>query len=153
MRRVFIAVVVALFLVVLVTATAQARPNEWYTIAYHTVKPGETLYSIGRLYGVSPTAIASYNGVVNPDRIYVGHVLAIPNAYGWGYWRPYPYYHRPYYPYRPYPCYCRYHHTVVAGENLYRISLHYGVSMWHVARCNGLYDVNHVWAGQTLCIP
>ncbi|MGD2178701.1 MAG: LysM peptidoglycan-binding domain-containing protein [Anaerolineae bacterium] len=145
MRRVLIAVGIALFLVALVSATAHARPNEWYTIAYHTVKPGETLYSIGRLYGVSPMAIASYNGIVNPNYIYAWQVLAIPSAYGWCPWPPYPYH--------PYPCYCRYYHTVVSGENLYRISLHYGVSMWHVARCNGIYNLNHIWAGQTLCIP
>jgi hypothetical protein len=148
MRRVFIAVGIALFLVVLVSATAHARPNEWYTIAYHTVRPGETLSSIGRLYGVSPMAIASYNGIVNPNYIYAWQVLAIPNAYGWGYW---PYY--PYHPYPHYPCWCRYHHTVVGGENLYRISLRYGVNMWRIARCNGIYNLNHIWAGQSLCIP
>jgi LysM repeat protein len=140
MRKVLIAVGIALFLVALVTPTAHARPNEWYTIAYHTVKPGETLFSIGRLYGVSPWAIASHNGIVNPNRIYAWQVLAIPNAYWW----PGPY---------PHPCYCRTYHTVVHGQNLYRISLLYGVSMWHIARCNGIYNLNHIWAGQTLCIP
>ena len=158
MRRVLIALGLALFLVVLVSTTAYARPTEWYTVAYHTVQPGETLYSIGRHYGVSPMAIASYNGITNPNHIYSWQVLAIPNAYGWGYhpYHPYhPYYpYHPYHPYYPYhPCTCRWHHTVVAGENLYRISLHYGVNMWHVARCNGLHNVNYVWAGQSLCIP
>jgi lysozyme len=154
MRRVLIAVGIALFLVVLVSATAYARPNEWHTIAYHTVKPGETLYSIGRLYGVAPMAIASYNGIVNPNHIYAWQRLAIPSAYGWGY-RPYhPYYpHRPHYPYHPYPRYCRYYHTVACGENLYRISLRYGVNMWTIARRNGIYNLNHIWAGQSLCIP
>jgi spore germination protein len=139
MRRVLIAVGIALFLVALTSATAHARPNEC-TIAYHTVRPGETLFSIGRLYGVSPWAIASYNGIVNPNRIYAWQVLAIPCGYHWG-------------PHPPYPCYCRTYHTVVHGENLYRISLHYGVSMWHLARCNHIYNLNYVWAGQTLCIP
>ena len=93
-------------------------------------------------------AIASYNGIVNPNVIYAWHVLAIPNAYGWG--------HRPCYPYHPYPHYpryCRYYHTVVCGENLYRISLRYGVNMWHIARRNGIYNLNHIWTGQSLCIP
>lgn len=148
MRRVVIAVTVALLLVALASTTAHARPNEWYTIAYHTVRPGQTLYSIGRLYGVSPMAIASYNGLVNPNYIYAWQVLAIPNAYGWHGWHGWPYY-----PPHHYPCYCRYHHTVVSGENLYRISLHYGVNMWHLARCNSLYNLNHIYAGQSLCIP
>ena len=157
MRRVLIALGLAMFLVVLVSATAYARPTEWYTISYHTVKPGETLYSIGRLYGVSPMAIASHNGIANPDCIYVWQVLAIPNAYGWGWgyhpYNPYrPYY--PYYPYRPYyPCSCQSYHSVAVGENLYRISLQYGVNMWHLARCNGIHNVNYIWVGQSLCIP
>jgi LysM repeat protein len=146
MRRVLIAVGIALFLVVLVSATAHARPNEWHTIAWHTVRPGQTLSSIGRIYGVSPWAIASHNGILNPDRIYAWQVLAIPNAYGWGYrW--------PHYPHYPYHCGCRHYHTVAHGQNLYRISLQYGVNMWHLARCNHIYNVNRIWAGQTLCIP
>ena len=152
MRRVLVAVVIALFLVVLASSSAHARPNEWHTIAYHTVRPGETLSSIGRLYSVSPMAIASYNGIVNPNLIYPWQVLAIPNAYGhwWGPWYPY---HPPYWPGYPYGCTCRYHHTVAGGENLYRISLHYGVSMWHIAQCNGISNLNYVQLGQTLCIP
>jgi LysM repeat protein len=139
MRRVLIAVGIALFLVVLVSATAHAKPNEC-TIAYHTVMPGETLFSIGRHYGVSPWAIASYNGIVNPNYIRAGQVLAIP---GTCCCHPWPHYY----------CPCRTYHTVAYGENLYRISLHYGVSMWHIARCNGIYNLHHIYAGQTLCIP
>ena len=154
MRRVTVAVVLALFLVVLASSVAYARPNEWYTIAYHTVKPGQTLYSIGRMYGVSPTAIASYNGIVNPDCIYAWQVLAVPNAYGgywWGPWHPYHPYHPPYAP--GYGCACRYRHTVVGGDNVYRLALNYGVSMWQIAHCNHLPNVNYIQLGSTLCIP
>ena len=44
----------------------------------HTVAPGETLYSIALGYGTSAEALASANGLVNPNQIYVGQVLYLP---------------------------------------------------------------------------
>lgn len=143
MRKVLVAVIIALLLVTVVSPAAYAKESECCTVRHHWVRPGETLFSIGRLYGVSPWAIASYNHIVNPNHIYAGQVLTIPCSCG-GWW-PYPY---------PYPCgTCRYHHTVTWGDNLFRISLHYGVSMWHIARCNGIHNVNYIQLGRTLCIP
>jgi len=49
---------------------------------YHLVRAGETLYSIGRLYGVDPYAIATANGLSNPDYIYIGQLLYIPEDAG-----------------------------------------------------------------------
>ena len=39
-----------------------AAPPAWGTARYHVVRAGETLFSIGRRYGVNPWAIASANG-------------------------------------------------------------------------------------------
>ena len=147
MRRVLAAVVVALLLAVLLPSTVHARPTEC-TIAHHTVKPGETLSSIGRLYGVSAMAIASYNGILNPNLIYPWQVLAIPcgcGAYWWGC--------APYWPGYHYGCVCRFYHQIGGGENLYRISLQYGVSMWRIAQCNNIHNLNYIQLGRTLCIP
>jgi LysM repeat protein len=44
----------------------------------HRVRPGESLASIARLYGVSVVALAQANGLSNPNRIPVGQVLVIP---------------------------------------------------------------------------
>ena len=45
----------------------------------HTVKPGETLFSIGRQYNVNPYAIAQANGIYPPYYfIYPGQQLTIP---------------------------------------------------------------------------
>ena len=44
----------------------------------HTVSPGETLYSIALRYGTSAEALASANGLYNPNQIYVGQVLFLP---------------------------------------------------------------------------
>ena len=46
----------------------------------YTVKPGETLFSIGRLYGVNPYSIAAANNIAYPYIIYPGQQLVIPTA-------------------------------------------------------------------------
>lgn len=71
---------------------------------YHTVRAGETLYSIGRLYGVNPYTIASVNGLANPDYIRIGQVLYIPASTGWTAPPPAPRWWGPYWPYY-YPWY------------------------------------------------
>lgn len=153
MRRVLIAIGIALLLVVVTAPAAYARPNEWYTICHHTVRPGETIYCIARAYGVSPWAIASHNGIANPNLIHPGQMLAIPNAYAWvtpgptcanQCYPPYP---------GPGPCWPCTYHTVAPGQTLYGISLWYGVNMWHIARCNHIYNLNYIRAGDVLCIP
>lgn len=119
-------------------------------LGYHTVQRGETLFCIGRAYGVDPYAIASRNAIVNPSVIWPGQVLAIPDApavvpAGWvcppqfGGGTP--------------PPECRYYHTVAWGENLYRLSMRYGVTMWAIAAANGITNMHYIYAGQVLCIP
>lgn len=50
-------------------------PNPSFT---HTVRSGETLYSISLQYGVSWTAIAAENNIQSPYVIFPGSVLTIP---------------------------------------------------------------------------
>ena len=119
-------------------------------LGHHTVQPKETLYCIGRAYGVDPYAIATENGILNPNLIHPGHRLAIPNvprSLPPGRVCP-----RQFDGVTPPPA-CRWYHTVAHGENLYRISLRYGVSMWAIAEVNGIFNLNYVRAGQVLCIP
>lgn len=80
MRRASVLTIV-LLLLVLTAQAVSAAPARWAILGYHVVKPGETLFCIGRAYGVDPWAIAHQNGVVNPSRIYPGMRLAIPDAY------------------------------------------------------------------------
>ena len=48
----------------------------------HTVTGGETLFSLGRKYGVSPYAIADLNGLPNDTYLNVGQSLRIPSGRG-----------------------------------------------------------------------
>jgi LysM repeat protein len=111
----------------------------------HTVKPGETLFSIGRQYNVNPYAIAAANNIPYPYIIYPGQQLTIPT----GTTPPGP---NPT-PVPPQPGACRYYHKVLPGENLFRISTAYGVPMSTIAAANGIVNYNLIYAGQTLCIP
>lgn len=137
MRQLSLALIVVLVVALILPAVALAAPAEsggfWYQ-----VKPGDWLYSIARKYGVSPYAIASANGLVNPNLIYAGQWLWVPYA---PYDSPYP------------PAGCRYYPYVQPGQTLYSISRYYGVSPWAIARANGIYNLNLIYAGQTLCIP
>ncbi len=121
------------------TAVVNAQGNTVYT-----VKPGETLFSIGRLYNVNPYSIAAANNIPYPYIIYPGQQLIIPTG---GTVPPGPT------PIPPQPGGCRYYHTVRPGENLFRISLAYGVPMATIAAANGIVNYNLIYAGQTLCIP
>jgi LysM repeat protein len=44
-------------------------------------------------------------------------------------------------------------HVVQPGENLFRIALHYGVTIDAIARANGLTNTRHIYVGQRLVIP
>ena len=130
MRKMIIILAAVLILGLLTTTVGSAAPPAYGPI-YHCVRYGETLFSIGRLYGVNPYAIASANGIPNPNRIYAGQWLLIPTYY-------------PYYPRI---------HVVAYGETLLSIARWYGVSPWAIAQANGIWNLNYIYAGQRLVIP
>ena len=141
MRRtilVLVSVVAAMLLVVTPALAAPAQPASslptWGAPGYHVVRPGETIFSIGRLYGVNPWTISAVNRLPNANRIYVGQRLYIPG--GWGYPPP----HGIYYWVKP-------------GDTLHSIGRAYGMSPWSIAAANGIYDLNRIYAGQRLLIP
>jgi LysM repeat protein len=141
-----------------VVAAPVASGGGWEILGDHTVRYGETLYCIGRAYGVDPWAIATQNNVQVPDLIHPGTVLDIPNAL-----KTLP----------PGPvcvpqfgdtmpseepdacggCACSVTHVVRWGETLSYISINYGVDIWSIAQCNCIYNVNYIRAGASLCIP
>jgi LysM repeat protein len=97
---------------------------------YHTVSWGETLSSIARLYGVTVQAIVDANQLKSPNTIYVGQKLLIPV------------------PAEQYVV-----HIVAQGESLLSIAAKYGVTVWDIAKRNGLWNINLIYVGQRLLIP
>ncbi|HID61554.1 MAG TPA: LysM peptidoglycan-binding domain-containing protein [Anaerolineae bacterium] len=80
-KKTMLLVVCLLVAQLVIGATTAAAAPPAYGPIYHCVRYGETLSSIGRLYGVNPYAIARANGLANPNYIYVGQVLLIPTGY------------------------------------------------------------------------
>ena len=78
-KKVLPIVLAVLVLQAITFADSQAAPPASGG-SYHRVRYGETLFSIGRLYGVSPYSIAQANGLSNPNYIYAGQVLHIPSG-------------------------------------------------------------------------
>jgi LysM repeat protein len=127
----------------------------------HTVRQGETLFCIGRGYGVSPWAIATANSIYAPYRIFIGQVLVIPNA-PWSTVPPGPVCARQFpgtpppvtiTPTPPPPPACRALYTVVPGDTLLGVSRKYNVNVWTLAARNNIYNLNLIYVGQVLCIP
>ncbi len=138
MRKVMLIVGLVLLLQLAFVPVSSAAPPPAGGF-WHTVRWGETLFSIGRLYGVNPYTICSTNGLRNCNYVWAGQSLWIPTSYYPG----------------PGPCPggCKAYHTVGWGQTLYSIGRLYGVSPWSIAAANGIYNMNMIYAGQTLCIP
>ncbi len=110
------------------------------TPSVHVVQAGENLYRIALRYGVSYQALAAANGIANPNHIYVGQRLKIPGAGT----TPSP---------APQPSPSGQTYTVRRGDTLSAIALRFGVSMWVLARANGISNPSFIYVGQVLRIP
>jgi LysM repeat protein len=122
----------------------------------HVVRSGEWLHKIARTYYVDVNIIIQINGLVS-TKVTPGQALVIPDA---------SYSHHagatcPSLATAPScaatPSYeatgCRAHYVVKRGDNLFRISLKYHVSLSAMAAKNGIRAPHHVYVGQRLCVP
>ena len=93
----------------------------------HIVQYGETLSSIATQYGTTYQALASLNGLSNPNMIYAGQVLKVNEKVSTT---------------RTY--------TVRSGDNLSSIASRLGTTYQALAQRNGLSNPNLIYPGQTL---
>ncbi|GAB4408885.1 MAG: hypothetical protein Kow00106_02210 [Anaerolineae bacterium] len=115
----------------------------------HLVVPGETLYRLATLYGVTVNQFAQANNIVNPDLIRAGDTLIVPCPVAA----------------TPTPVVTPFVpdgqggrqgvYIVQPGDNIYRISLQFGVSMAELMAINGISpaQMNFLTVGQELIIP
>lgn len=153
------------------TPTLAASPTPTATVpasilGTHIVRPGESLFCIGRAYGVSPWAIAQTNYIGWPYLIYVNQSLQIPNV-PWINPPAGPICQRQFGTPQPtvtpgptptstptaQPPACRAVYTVMFGDTLYRIAFRFNTSVYAIAQANGIANINLIFAGQRLCIP
>ncbi|MDX1417539.1 MAG: LysM peptidoglycan-binding domain-containing protein [Candidatus Promineifilaceae bacterium] len=131
-------VIVGVLAVLLLSAASSHAAPENQCGGYHYIQRGETLYSIGKQYGVSIPALMRANPHIrNADRIYADTYLYIPCGPGDG----------------GTGGLCRQVHHVAWGETLSEIGLKYRVSPYAIAQANGIRNLDLIYAGQTLCIP
>lgn len=94
----------------------------------HVVKPGDSIYSIGRRYGVSTQKIISDNELANPGQLVVGQTIVVLDQ--------------------------EKRHTVTSGQSLYSISRLYGVSVEDILEVNPqITNPAILLAGRVINIP
>lgn len=128
------------------TATSTPRPTPTSTDTptpavpiTHTVRPGESFYSIAALYGTTEAAILAANGLTESHILHPGDVLIIPTG--------------PPLTLTPVALPVTVTHQVQPGETLSGIAERYGVSMERIMEANELEDPSLIQEGQELVIP
>jgi LysM repeat protein len=138
-RRVILILVVLTLVLAATASVAVAAPQASYTcVAYHTVRYGDNLNGISRMYGVSVQALMAANNIYNPNLIYAGQTLCIPGS------APAPVPPKP-------PCGTYY--TVQWGDTLSSIAARYGTTVQAIMSANNIANPNYVYAGMILYIP
>lgn len=128
--RVLRALAVALVLAALVTAGSPG----W---GLYRIRQGDTLGGIAARYHTTVARLVQVNRLPgNGSLIIAGHSLRVPSGASGGGSTP-----------------SRTRHTVVRGDTLSEIALHYGVSATSIARANHLSSSGLIRLGQSLYIP
>ncbi len=115
----------------------------------HFVLPGETLSRLALQYGVKVNQFAQANNIVNPDLIRAGDTLLVPCVVPATATPPAT-------PFAPDGQGGRQGvYTVQPGDNIYRISLQFGITMSELMAANGISpaQMNLITVGQQLVIP
>jgi LysM repeat protein len=99
-------------------------------VQWYTVQRGDALYKIAWRFGTSTGNLARINNLYNPNLIYPGQQLCIQGGGPVG---------------RPY--------VVQYGDTLFRIAQRFGVNLYALASNNSIFNLNRIYAGQTLYIP
>ena len=93
----------------------------------HTVRSGETLWSIANFYRVFTSEIIQVNDLSYPNRLVIGQALVIPTEDTY--------------------------HIVKPGESLWRIAQTYGTTTQAILERNQIADPNRINPGAVLYIP
>lgn len=130
------AVWIALLAAVWLASPAHAQDN------VHVVAGGENLSTIARRYGMTMQELAAYNGIVNPNLVYVGQQIQIPGS-GQS-------------PQALAPAGTAVlpgesgYHVVARGDTLSGVAKAYGMATSDLMRLNGISNANFIWVGQKL---
>ena len=103
-------------------------------VTTYVVKKGDTLSGIASRYGTTYQALAQYNGISNPNLIYVGQVIKIPTNGS-----------------APSTSSSSAEYYVVkSGDTLSGIAARYGTTYQKLAQMNGIQNPNLIYPGQKI---
>ena len=117
---------------IIATASSASQVPTVSSGSTYTVKSGDNLSTIASTHGMSTSALASLNGISNPNYIYVGQVLKLSGTA------------------TTYSATSTY--TVKSGDNLSTIASRYGMSTASLQSLNGISNPNYIYVGQVLKI-
>ncbi len=158
-RTLVAGVVFAMLGLALMANPKPAAAQQTACFTNHIVQPGQYIAQIARIYNVTPQAIMAANPqVTNPNLIFPGQVLVIPLCGAVPpiiILTPTP---APPPPTVPpgtggIPGVCRYYHYVMPGQTMLGIARLYNANPFAIAQANGIFNLNLIFAGTTLCIP
>ena len=98
----------------------------------YTVKSGDTLSKIARMYGTTVNTLVALNGIANPDQIAAGTTICVKAKGSQPGGRYY---------------------TVRTGDTLYSIARKFGWTGSYLAQVNTIPNPNEIYAGRVLWIP
>lgn len=95
----------------------------------YVIQPGDTLSGIAQKFGTTVSALVALNGISNPNLIYAGNTLKVPeNENGTQYY------------------------TIRPGDTLSGIAQKFGTTVSALASLNGISNPNRIYAGDTIRI-
>lgn len=114
------------------------------TSATYTIKKGDTVYSIGRAYGIAPADIIAWNSLTPPYALSVGQTLTLQGVPSDA--------PKPPISLTPPSKSGMLSHTVKKGDTLYSIAKRHGRTPEEIMALNGLTSANSLQHGQELKI-
>jgi LysM repeat protein len=118
----------------------------------YTVQPGDNLYRISVQFGTTIQALVAANNIANPNLIFVGQVLQIPDGATSPPSEPTPSPSEPT-PSDPPPSSEATTYTVVSGDTLFKIAQRFGTTIQAIVAANNISNPNLIFVGQVFNIP
>ncbi|MDI6503170.1 LysM peptidoglycan-binding domain-containing protein [Leuconostoc suionicum] len=116
----------------IVSTTSSSSTASASAASTYTVQSGDNLSTIAAAHGTTSAALASLNGISNPNYIYVGQVLKLSGSASTS------------------ASTSTGTYTVKSGDNLSTIASKYGTTTANLQALNGISNANYIYVGQML---
>ena len=115
------------------SAPVPSAPSPAPQYITYVIQPGDTLSGIAQRFGTTVSALADLNGISDPDKIYAGNTIRVPENGSSGSSGPV-------------------YYTIRPGDTLSGIALKYGTTVSALADLNGISNPDKIYAGSRIRI-